>query len=117
MGQDAGKLKADKTSSYTSRHGHFVPLAGMSGRCRSPLALAYRRKAQTVKTPLLTLDDLAGLLGRCPETIRKDVVRNPDAVPPRVLIPGTRLLRWHTYDVDAWLARHRSPAGKSGEGK
>jgi len=30
---------------------------------------------------LLTLDDLAKLLGRSPDTIKKDMRRNPDAVP------------------------------------
>ena len=55
--------------------------------------------------PVLELGDLATLLGRSPETIRKDLARNPAAVPPRLLIPGTRLLRWRTVDVQAWLAQ------------
>ena len=53
---------------------------------------------------LLELDDLATLLGRSPETIKKDLRRNRLAVPPRVYIPGTRLLRWRMTDVEAWLA-------------
>jgi len=53
---------------------------------------------------LLTLKDVAAMLGRRPETIRKDLRRNPAAVPPRVCIPGTRLLRWRSEDVTAWLA-------------
>ena len=52
----------------------------------------------------LDLDDLATLLGRSPETIKKDLRRNRLAVPPRVYIPGTRLLRWRMTDVEAWLA-------------
>jgi len=55
---------------------------------------------------LLDLDELAALLGRSPETIKKDLRRNPAAVPPRLYIPGTRLLRWRECDVDAWLAEH-----------
>ena len=55
---------------------------------------------------LLELDELATLLGRSPETIKKDMRRNPMAVPPRLHIPGTRLLRWRECDVDAWLAEH-----------
>lgn len=55
---------------------------------------------------LLTLDELAAILGRSPQTIRRDLRRNPDAVPPRVQLPGTRLLRWRAIDVDAWLASH-----------
>ena len=53
---------------------------------------------------LLDPHELAELLGRSPETIKKDLRRNPMAVPPRVHIPGTRLLRWRRADVEAWLA-------------
>lgn len=63
-------------------------------------------KATMQKLQLLTLDELAAILERSPETIRKDIRRNPDAVPPRLQLPGTRLLRWRASDVDAWLARH-----------
>lgn len=55
---------------------------------------------------LLELGDLAALLGRSPETIRKEIRRKPSAVPPGFYIPGTRLLRWRECDVDAWLAKH-----------
>ena len=54
---------------------------------------------------LLTLDDLAQLLGRSPDTIKKDMRRNPDAVPPRLMLPHTRLLRWRVCDVDVWLGQ------------
>lgn len=58
------------------------------------------------KTKLvLELKDLAVLIGRSPETIRKDLHRNPAAVPPRLIIPGTRLLRWRGTDVTAWLSQ------------
>lgn len=57
-------------------------------------------------TPLLDLDELAQLLGRSPQTIKRDLRRNPDAVPPRLQLPGTRLLRWREADVDSWLAKH-----------
>lgn len=52
---------------------------------------------------LLTLDELALVLGRSAQTIKKDLRRNPDAVPPRLTLPGTRLLRWRMVDVQAWL--------------
>jgi predicted DNA-binding transcriptional regulator AlpA len=55
--------------------------------------------------PLLNLEDLAQLLGRSPDTIKKDMRRNPDAVPPRMKLPGTRLLRWRLVDVQAWLQK------------
>lgn len=55
--------------------------------------------------PLYTLDDLSELLGRSPETIRKDIRRNPAAVPPRLILPHTRMLRWRPDDVAHWLER------------
>lgn len=55
---------------------------------------------------LLDIHELAELLGRSPATIKKDLRRNPRAVPPRLHIPGTRLLRWRRVDVEAWLAEH-----------
>ena len=55
---------------------------------------------------LLTLDDLAEMLGRGAQTIKKDLKRNPAAVPPRLQLPGTRLLRWRAADVQAWLGKY-----------
>lgn len=56
--------------------------------------------------PVLELRDLATLLGRSQETIRKDIHRNPAAVPPRLVIAGTRLLRWRAVDVQTWMDQH-----------
>lgn len=53
---------------------------------------------------LLDVYELSEVLGRSPETIKKDLRRNRLAVPPRLHIPGTRMLRWRAEDVDAWLA-------------
>lgn len=55
---------------------------------------------------IIDLNELSALLGRSPETIKKDMKRNRLAVPPRLHIPGTRLLRWRKIDVDSWLASH-----------
>ena len=55
---------------------------------------------------LLVLNDVARCLGRSAETLKKDMRRNPGAVPPRVVVPGVRLLRWRASDVEAWLAAH-----------
>jgi predicted DNA-binding transcriptional regulator AlpA len=61
---------------------------------------------------LLDIKALAALLQRSPETIRKDMARNPAAVPPRVRLPGTRLLRWRAADVESWLRFHVQEAGQ-----
>jgi len=53
---------------------------------------------------LLNLSELAEILKRSAETIKKDLRRSPEAVPPRVLIPGTRALRWRVADVEEWIA-------------
>lgn len=52
---------------------------------------------------ILTLDELAAVLKRSANTIKNDLRRNPGAVPPRMKLPGTRLLRWRLVDVQAWL--------------
>lgn len=57
-------------------------------------------------TPLLTLDELAQILGRSTHTIKSDIRRNPAAVPPRLQLPGTKLLRWRGADVEEWLSSH-----------
>jgi predicted DNA-binding transcriptional regulator AlpA len=63
---------------------------------------------------LVDLNELSALLGRSPETIKKDMKRNRLAVPPRLRIPGTRLLRWRQADIDSWLASHvEAQAGSS----
>jgi predicted DNA-binding transcriptional regulator AlpA len=59
-----------------------------------------------MENTLIDLNELSALLGRSPETIKKDLKRNRLAVPPRLHIPGTRLLRWRKIDSDSWLASH-----------
>ena len=63
---------------------------------------------------LLDLQELSELLKRSPETIKKDLKRNSLAVPPRMHIPGTRLLRWRVADVESWLSANVE-AVKGGE--
>ena len=53
---------------------------------------------------LLNLPELAEILKRSADTIKKDLRRSPESVPPRVLIPGTRALRWRVADVEEWIA-------------
>lgn len=60
-------------------------------------------------TPLLDLQAPAHLLGRSPKTVRRDLRRNPNAMPPRLQLPGTWLLRWREADGAAWLEQHAAP--------
>ena len=57
----------------------------------------------------LDLDEVAAILGRSPETVRRNLTRNPMAVPPRLHVPGTMLLRWRPCDVQAWLDEYAEP--------
>lgn len=52
---------------------------------------------------LMTVDDLAGVLRRSPKTVRSDVTRRPETLPPRVRVPGGRKVLWRAADVAAWL--------------
>lgn len=63
---------------------------------------------------LLDIHDLARVLGRSPQTIKRDIRRNPGAVPPRTMLPGTRLLRWREQDVGDWLAHHSTAIDRDG---
>lgn len=62
--------------------------------------------ARTALAWRVTLNDVSALLGRSPETVRKDLRRNPAAVPPRLVLPNTRQLRWRAKDVEVWLDAH-----------
>lgn len=103
-----------KRDGYTFQ---LMPIRGLSrksGRGRSTVLLTTERPAWEVEMDvqrLLDLGELAEVLGRSPETIKKDLKRNPLAVPPRLQLPGTRLLRWRAVDVDSWLEQHVQTAG------
>ena len=51
-------------------------------------------------TPLLTVDDLARLIHLSPATIRSNLTRRPETLPPRV--PGLTMPLWHPETYDRW---------------
>jgi len=53
---------------------------------------------------LLGVEDLATILRRSPKTVRSDVTRRPETLPPRVRVPGGRKVLWRAQDVETWLA-------------
>lgn len=55
----------------------------------------------------LTVEDLAPLLHRSVETLRRDVNRRPESLPPRLRIPGSKRLLWLEQDVAEWLRKCR----------
>ncbi len=58
-------------------------------------------------TIYLDIYELGEMLGKRPETIRKSLRRNPRLVPPKMHIPGTRMLRWRMHEVERWLDEQR----------
>lgn len=55
---------------------------------------------------LLTVDQLSAFIQKSVASIRSDVTRNPQALPPICRLPGTKRLLWRVQDVEAWLAEH-----------
>lgn len=54
---------------------------------------------------LLTIDDLAKILRLSRQTLKADVTRRPETLPPRLRVPGCRRVLWRPQDVEAWLAK------------
>ena len=55
---------------------------------------------------------LSPLLHRTVETIRTDIRRRPESLPPRLVIPGSHRLLWVESDVLAWLEGLRQKSNK-----
>lgn len=62
---------------------------------------------------LLDVHALSKLLCISPKTIRWKSSLKPDDLPPRFLLPGSRLLRWHSRVVQEWLDAHIDPGSSS----
>lgn len=56
---------------------------------------------------MMKAEDLAPLLGRAVSTIKTDVRRRPDSLPPRLKIPGSNRLVWVEADVIEWINEQR----------
>mgnify|MGYP000875209024 CR=1 FL=1 len=56
-----------------------------------------------MKPKVLTIDQLAAVLGKQRSSIATDITRNPLAIPPFFKLPGSRKPLWLEDTVDAWL--------------
>ena len=59
-----------------------------------------------MSTQTLGIPEIAALLHKSPNTIRRQVSEQPHLLPPRVVIPGSRRVLWLESTVYAWLKRH-----------
>lgn len=53
---------------------------------------------------VLTVEQLARLVHKSPSSIRSDVSRNPNSLPPICRLPGSKRLLWLRDDVMQWLS-------------
>ena len=56
---------------------------------------------------LLNPAQLAAILHKSEATVRSDVHRAPERLPPRVVMPNTHKLLWLRSSVEAWLVQHQ----------
>ena len=56
-----------------------------------------------------TIEDIAKLLRLHVNTVRADLHRRPESLPPRLRLPGRRTVRFLKADVLAWLHTNRAP--------
>ena len=53
---------------------------------------------------LFTIEELALKIRKSHQSIYNDLKRNPQSLPPRVMLPGTRRVLFS--DVDTWIKSH-----------
>lgn len=63
------------------------------------------KQATTYLDDMATIDasELGKLIGRSTKTIKIDVSRRPETLPPRFIVPGTRKVMWRVVDVREWM--------------
>lgn len=65
--------------------------------------------------PLLTVDDLAKLIHLAPATIKANLCRRPETLPPRV--PGLTKPLWHPETYDRWARGELNPPPRKRVGR
>lgn len=56
---------------------------------------------------LLTPKQLATILRKSEASVRSDVHRAPERLPPRVIVPNSNKLLWLRSTVESWLVQHQ----------
>lgn len=52
----------------------------------------------------LDITELAALLGLSENLIKKKVRTDPNAIPSKMHLPGSQMLRWRLHEVENWMA-------------
>lgn len=53
------------------------------------------------------VEELATMIRRAVPSIKSDLIRKPESLPPRVKMPGSKKLLWLKSDVIEWLHQCR----------
>lgn len=79
-------------------------------------AAVMHSKAITKTRPssldLLNPQQLAAVLHKAEATIRSDIHRAPERLPPRVVMPNSKRLVWLRSTVESWLVQHQAGAAQ-----
>jgi hypothetical protein len=59
--------------------------------------------AMDPKLRLFTVDEVALILRKSPSSLKSDMTRNPECVPPMVKIPGSKKHLCRAYDLANWI--------------
>jgi predicted DNA-binding transcriptional regulator AlpA len=57
---------------------------------------------------IIGIEELSVILRKDESTIKVDLRRRPECIPPPVRIPGSSKLLWFESDVEDWLKKRRS---------
>lgn len=80
----------------------------------SLLYLQHQAITEDLKmTITITINQLSVLINMAVKTIRSTLVRNPKALPPRLLIPGQRKLLWLRSDVEKFYENQNRAQGSN----
>lgn len=63
-------------------------------------------------TTTIGVEELAAMVHRAVPSIKSDLIRKPESLPPRVKMPGSKKLLWLKSDVIEWLHQCREEPQK-----
>lgn len=61
------------------------------------------KKPDPIALKTLGVAELSVLIHRAVPSIKSDLTRKPESLPPRIKMPGSKRLLWLEHDVIEWL--------------